>query len=75
VVHLGVAARHITQDSSGRVRIVDWEAAQKLDSSFDDRPVNAVNREKLAVARLLYLGTLQNRSDDKREKAQVDPDY
>jgi hypothetical protein len=54
---------------------VDWEAAQRLDSSFDDGPVNAVNREKLAVARLLYLRTLQNRSDDKREKAQVDPDY
>jgi hypothetical protein len=30
VLHTDVRSRHITLDSSGRVRVLDWEAAQIL---------------------------------------------
>jgi hypothetical protein len=54
VVHSDVQARHITVDSKGAVRIVDWEAGHKLDNwSFDGGPTMAIIREKSNLLELL----------------------
>jgi hypothetical protein len=62
MLHGDVQDRHITLDSKGRVRIIDWEAGEKLDESH---PVDimariAITAEEKDVIRLL-LGDLGER--------------
>jgi RIO-like serine/threonine protein kinase len=55
VLHGDVQSRHITVDSNGRVRIIDWEAGKSLNSYYEGERQYVLYEERKRVANLLML--------------------